>query len=95
MSAAAFGDTMFRHGRGAGPRAIQKTVKTIAPEQYEELEIDGKMGPKTLAAFQQLSNDPGTRSKLLDELAKQRLEDFPEEPGRFNYFRLQQSAPSI
>jgi hypothetical protein len=68
-AAAAFGDTIYRHGSGDGAKAIQRAIRLVAPERVE---ADGKMGPETLKAFNEMARDPKTRGALLDALGEQR-----------------------
>lgn len=71
---AAFVDTMFRHGVGAGAKVIQQAINDVREKlgQPKIAEGDG-MGPETLEAYRALLKDPETRQALLDALAKKRI----------------------
>jgi lysozyme family protein len=85
-AAAAFGDTLFRHGRKGGTEAIQRAINGVAPGAVT---VDGRIGPATLGAFDRLAHDPATRRRLLDALADERTKLAPLERERFDHFRFQ------
>ncbi|MDK9722314.1 MAG: hypothetical protein OEL53_14145 [Rhodospirillales bacterium] len=64
-AAAAFGDTIFRHGSGDGAKAVQLAINGV---EKDKVSYDGRMGPETLKAFNELASDPKTRGALLDAL---------------------------
>jgi len=91
-SAAAFADTIFRHGSGAGTRLIQQsiqdTINSMSPEDCARLGIDpvavdGKMGPQTFDAFKKIS-DSGYGSELRGHLADARNRAAPPRDSKGN-----------
>lgn len=97
--AAAFADAMFKDGRGAGARNIQRAINDIAPRRTA---IDGAMGPQTLAAFREVAAKD--LSRTLNALADRRIEHarviYKDDPvtlkgviERINHFRLENLDP--
>jgi hypothetical protein len=97
-SAAAFADTIFRSGRGAGARIVQQAtndvVENLPQEERDRLGLkfvatDGQMGPGTLAGFKELANN-GYGEALRNSLAERRLADLRRENDDYN--RRQKAA---
>ncbi|MDK9720704.1 MAG: hypothetical protein OEL53_05920 [Rhodospirillales bacterium] len=85
-AAAAFGDTIFRHGSGDGAKAIQLAINAV---EKDKVSYDGRMGPETLKAFNELARDPKTREKLFDFLSRERLSlTRGQEAERMDHFRF-------
>ncbi|MDK9722142.1 MAG: hypothetical protein OEL53_13275 [Rhodospirillales bacterium] len=83
-AAAAFGDTIYRHGSGDGAKAIQLAINAV---EKDKVSYDGRMGPETLKAFNELASDPKTRGALLDALGEQRdLLTLRRESERMSHF---------
>lgn len=59
-AAAAFGDTLSRHGRKGGTEAIQRAITAVAPGAVT---VDGRMGPATFGAYDRLARDRVTRRR--------------------------------
>jgi len=68
-AATAFADTLFAHGSRGGTKLIQKAINKMAPDSVT---VDGKMGPKTFAAYKELVRNPETRRALLGALGDTR-----------------------
>ncbi len=87
-SAAAFADTLFRHGGPDGTEMIQNAINSVKPGTFGK--PDRKMGPVTFGEYNRLAGDPKTRGRLLQALAAIRLTgknvDLAEKP-RFDQFR--------
>lgn len=89
-AAAAFADTLFRHGRRGGSRLIQQAIAGV---DGGGLSIDGRQGPATLAAYCRLAAAPATRRRLVDALADARLAaTHGGERARFDHFRFAAEA---
>lgn len=86
-AAAAFGDTIYRHGSGDGAKAIQLAINAV---EKDKVSYDGRMGPETLKTFNELASNPKTRGALLDNLAKERSNFLKhQENDRAEHFRFQ------
>ncbi|MFA6020957.1 MAG: hypothetical protein WC722_11905, partial [Rhodospirillales bacterium] len=85
-AAAAFGDTIYRHGSGDGAKAVQLAINGV---EKDKVSYDGRMGPETLKAFNELASNPKTVGRLFDKLAQAR-DDLTKghEKERMDYFRF-------
>jgi hypothetical protein len=85
---------VFLHGRSGGGRLIQNAINDVIPKRVN---VDGAVGNKTIEAYKSLVADPTQRRRLLDALAKQRLDSVKNDPDfkgkeiRINHFRFQNS----
>lgn len=80
-AAAAFGDTLFRHGRRGGTEAVQNALNTVTAGA---IAVDGKMGPATFGELRAVIADPISRRQFLDALAAERKEAAIREEMRRN-----------
>ena len=86
QAAAALADAEFQHGEPKGTAAVQRAINAVAPGSVD---VDGRMGPKTLDAYKGLSADPETRNELLDALTDERKRiAAPRTHERIDHFRF-------
>lgn len=73
-AASAFADTIFYQGTSDGTQIIQQAINDVRTSNKQiGIEVDGRMGPGTLAAYKDLANNPETRQALLNALCNRRL----------------------
>lgn len=94
-TAAAFGDTLFRHGRKGGTEIVQRALNAAGTAPVA---VDGAMGPATYKALRRTAGDPAMRARFLDGLADERKRAVRHEAtgrnehARFDHFRFQKAA---
>lgn len=87
-AAAAFMDTLFRHGRGDGAKLLQEAIADTWSEAFPNSTsplIDRGLGPSTFEAFKALVRN-GFGPQLTRDLAKLRGKAKPSESGRYSRF---------
>jgi hypothetical protein len=88
-AAAAYMDTLFRHGRGLGTTLIQRAVlqtwSLYAPAEPLRMTADGRHGPETFDVFKVLV-DAGYGPQLTRRLAELRTHRAPSGRRRFARF---------
>ncbi|MFO1152632.1 MAG: hypothetical protein U1E42_03045 [Rhodospirillales bacterium] len=85
-AAAAFADTLFRHGGRGGTRLVQRAMVATEPRGCA---IDGRLGPRTFDLLCQLTTDDGRCRVLLERLADTRLAATGgSERPRIDHFRF-------
>jgi len=94
FAAIALSDTLFRHGLAEGPLVLQRAIndvqRNVGRPPEELVEVDGGMGRETFDAYARLAQDPATRDKLLDQVAKWRKieKDSGGDIDRAEFFRF-------
>jgi hypothetical protein len=99
-TAAAIGDTLFRHGEGGGPQLVRGALKDVyhsIPEHERkqlglgaDLDLEeetGRLGPRSFDTLQKLVKG-GYAQKFRDALADKRQEEKPRETKRNDNFRF-------
>ncbi len=89
-AAAAFADTLFRHGGRGGTRLVQRALLAIEPSACT---LDGRLGPRTTGLLCRLAADRGRCRLLLERLADARLAATAGgERPRIDHFRFRDMA---
>ncbi|MCF3628179.1 hypothetical protein RJ527_08890 [Thalassospiraceae bacterium LMO-SO8] len=93
-TAAAFGDTLFRHGSKGGTEIVQRALNAAGTAPVA---VDGAMGPATYSALRRAAGDPAMRARFLNSLADERKQAVRHEAtgrnehARFDHFRFQKA----
>ena len=89
-AAAAFADTLFRHGGRGGIRLVQRAMVAVQPAGCA---VDGRLGPKTFALYCRLAADAARCRGLLERVADARLAATGGgERPRIDHFRFRAEA---
>ncbi len=94
-TAAAFGDTLFRHGSKGGTEIVQRALNVAGTAPVA---VDGAMGPATYSALRRAAGDPAMRARFLNSLADERKQAVRHEAtgrneyARFDHFRFQRAS---
>ncbi len=94
-TAAALGDTLFRHGRTGGAKIIQNAINSVSAGSVA---VSGPVGPNTMGAFIRIAADPNKTGRLLDAIGNERakaVRGTRNEHGelkRIDHFRFQKPS---